>query len=115
MQRELAARNVPLRVAAVLGDDVAPSIDRLRREGSVKEMWTGEPLPEEILTANAYLGAFPIARALQLGADIVVTGRCADSALALGPLIWGATAIWVLYRVIRGALRFKDRQSIPGV
>ncbi len=34
---------------------------------------------------------------------------------ALGPLIWGATAIWVLYRVIRGILLFKDNQPIPGV
>jgi uncharacterized membrane protein len=35
--------------------------------------------------------------------------------LALGPLIWGATAIWVLYRVIRGILLFKDSRPIPGV
>ncbi len=34
---------------------------------------------------------------------------------ALGPLIWGATAIWVLYRVIRGVLLFKDSRPIPGV
>lgn len=33
---------------------------------------------------------------------------------ALGPLIWAATAIWVLYRVIRGALYFKDQRPIPG-
>ena len=87
LQRELAARNVQLRVAAVLGDDVTPLIGGLREEGTITELWTGEPLPRNILTANAYLGAFPIARALDLGADIVVTGRCADSALALGPLI----------------------------
>lgn len=35
--------------------------------------------------------------------------------LALGPLIWAVTAIWVLYRVIRGILLFKDSQPIPGV
>jgi uncharacterized membrane protein len=35
--------------------------------------------------------------------------------LALGPLIWAVTAIWVLYRVIRGILLFKDHQPIPGV
>jgi uncharacterized membrane protein len=34
---------------------------------------------------------------------------------ALGPLIWGVTAIWVLYRVIRGILLFKDSRPIPGV
>jgi uncharacterized membrane protein len=35
--------------------------------------------------------------------------------LALGPLIWGATAIWVLYRVIRGALLFKDSKPVSGM
>ena len=87
IERELAARNVKLRVAAVLGDDVVPLLPALAAEGRVREMATGEPLPPQVLTANAYLGAFPIARALALGADIVVTGRCADSALALGPLV----------------------------
>ena len=50
-------------------------------------MDSAEQPPEKILSANAYLGAFPIARALDAGADVVVTGRCVDSALALGPLI----------------------------
>ncbi len=87
LERELAARGVKLRVAAVLGDDVVPHLGALALEGSVREMATGETLPAQALTANAYLGGFPIAKALALGADIVVTGRCADSALALGPLI----------------------------
>ncbi len=50
-------------------------------------MATGAPLPEKLLSVNAYLGGFPIAAALAAGADIVVTGRCVDSALVLGPLI----------------------------
>jgi hypothetical protein len=82
----LAAQGLNLRVAAVVGDDVAPLVDSLRDEG-VKEIQSGAPLPKTVVTANAYIGAFPIARALAEGADIVVTGRAADSALALGPLI----------------------------
>ncbi|MES3000050.1 MAG: acyclic terpene utilization AtuA family protein [Pseudomonadota bacterium] len=93
IERELAAQRVNLRVAAVLGDDAMGNLGHLR-EMDVREIATGQPIPE-LITASAYLGAFPIARALAEGADIVVTGRCADSALALGPLIhefgWTAT------------------------
>lgn len=85
IEAELARRGVKLRVAAVVGDDAMPFLDELRQQGVV-EMATGQPIPQ-LLTASAYLGAFPIAQALAEGADIVVTGRCADSALALGPLI----------------------------
>ena len=53
----------------------------------ITDMESGGPLPAHVLSANAYLGAFPIATALAAGADIVITGRCADSALALAPLI----------------------------
>jgi hypothetical protein len=84
--KELAAQGVALRVAAVVGDDILPQVDELRSEG-VREIQSGAPLPAKIVTANAYIGAFPIAAALAAGADIVVTGRAADSALALGPLI----------------------------
>jgi hypothetical protein len=50
-------------------------------------MSSGAPLPEKFASVNAYLGAFPIAAALDAGADIVLTGRCVDSAVVLGPLI----------------------------
>lgn len=80
------AQGVRLKVAAVEGDDLLPMVDALRQQG-VREWVSGEPLPQRLLTANAYLGALPIAAALAAGADIVITGRCADSALALGVLM----------------------------
>lgn len=86
LEAACAAAGVPLRIAAVEGDDVLPLLEELRGEG-VREWVSGEPLPRQLLTANAYLGALPIAAALDAGADIVITGRCADSALALGILM----------------------------
>src|ERR1700690_2025077 len=90
--RELS---LDLRIAAVTGDDVLPLVDGLRAAGT-REAVSGAPLPPQLLTANAYLGALPIQAALDGGADIVVTGRCADSALALGILMhefrWSADA-----------------------
>src|SRR4051812_31882198 len=77
---------VPLRVAAVTGDDLLPQLERLHAAGA-KDMFTGEPLPAKPMTINAYLGARPIAAALAAGADIVVTGRSVDSASTLGPLL----------------------------
>ena len=80
-----AELGLSLKVAVVEGDDVLPYLDRLR--ATVREASTAEPLPAKLLTANAYLGALPIAAALDRGADVVITGRCADSALALGILM----------------------------
>lgn len=81
-----ADAGVPLSVAYVTGDDVSGLLDELRAQDA-RDMFTGEPLPSSVMTANAYLGARPIAAALAAGADIVVTGRCADSAVVLGPLM----------------------------
>ena len=75
-----------LTVAAVSGDDLLARADELRAAG-VSELDSGAPLPAAPWSINAYLGAAPIAAALAAGADIVVTGRCVDSALALGPLM----------------------------
>jgi hypothetical protein len=50
-------------------------------------MDTGAELPARTVSMNAYLGGFPIARALAEGADVVITGRCVDSAVTLGALI----------------------------
>jgi len=76
-----------LRIACVEGDDLRPKLEVLR-SGGYRDMFTGAAFPQgRIISANAYLGAFQIAAALERGADLVITGRVVDSALALGPLI----------------------------
>jgi hypothetical protein len=82
----ISGLDLSLTVAMVEGDDVMPLIDKLRAE-DLREAVSGERLPTRLLTANAYLGALPIKAAFEAGADIVITGRCADSALALGILM----------------------------
>ncbi len=91
-------RHAPgFKVAVVLGDDVLDRIDGLLASGhAMKDMDTGEPLStirSRILSANAYIGAFPLAEALATGADVVIAGRSTDTALALAPMIhtfgWG--------------------------
>ena len=77
---------VDLKIAIVFGDDLINDLDELKKL-DIKEIDTKEPLPENILSVNAYLGAPGIAAALKEGADIVVTGRCVDSAMVLGPLM----------------------------
>ena len=79
-----AEQGVDVKIACVEGDDLLPQVESLR---DAKEMFSGAAMPETIVSINAYLGALPIARALAAGADIVITGRCADSSMALGPLI----------------------------
>jgi len=84
----ISEQGLDLRVACVVGDDLLDSKERLQAAG-VSEMFSGESFPplDKLQSINAYLGAFPIARALELGADIVVTGRCVDSAVTLGACI----------------------------
>ena len=53
----------------------------------MRELQSGEALPARVVTANAYLGALPIKAALDAGAQIVITGRCVDSAVTLGVLM----------------------------
>ncbi|MEI7875873.1 MAG: acyclic terpene utilization AtuA family protein [Alphaproteobacteria bacterium] len=84
------AAGVKLKVAVVLGDDILPRAEELRAAG-LREMDTGAELPSKIVSMNAYLGGFPIARALAEGADVVITGRCVDSAVTLGALIHAFT------------------------
>jgi hypothetical protein len=93
IQRAASELGFAPKIAYVEGDDLRSREAELRAAG-YKDMFSGAPFPDKPATSiNAYLGGFPIARALDKGADIVVTGRVVDSALALGPLIhefgWG--------------------------
>src|SRR6201988_2131590 len=75
-----------LKVAAIIGDDVldackASDFPIMEFDGTIKQ------LGNKLLSANAYLGAEPMAQALAAGADIVITGRASDPALFLAPMI----------------------------
>jgi len=89
--REVLRLAPGLKVAVVLGDDVFGRIDEFLAKGyEMRDMDTGQPLEtirERILSANAYIGAFPLAEALATGADVVVAGRSTDTALTLAPMI----------------------------
>ncbi|RIX73544.1 acyclic terpene utilization AtuA family protein [Acidovorax cavernicola] len=83
-----AEQGVALKIAVVSGDDVSPLLPELRQsQPPVRELQSGAPLPERVLSANAYLGARPIQAALDAGAQVVITGRCVDSAVTLGVLM----------------------------
>jgi len=83
-----------MRVAFIEGDDCLALLTN-GSVGDVRDFYSAEAMPSSIDSANAYLGALPIAKALALGADIVITGRIVDSATTLGVLIhsfgWSAT------------------------
>ena len=89
--QELARRQgVSVRVASVSGDDITARVPDLTAAGNeFVNLDTGEPLPPDaaLVTANAYLGARPIADALAAGAQVVVTGRVTDASLTVGPAL----------------------------
>jgi hypothetical protein len=85
--RKLAAeQGVALKVAVVEGDDLMPRLGAIR-DANVRDLHDGRALPARLLSANAYFGAWPIVQALAQGAQVVITGRCVDSALPLAALI----------------------------
>jgi hypothetical protein len=88
--RDLAARlGITANVAHVEGDDLMPSLGSLSEH--LTHLDTGAPLSSAAnppVSANAYLGAWPIVEALHGGADVVVTGRVTDAALVCGPAAW---------------------------
>ena len=70
---EQLADKYDLKVAVVEGDNLMPQLKELC-EADIRDMTYNMPLPERVLAMNAYLGAFPIAAALDGGTDVVITG-----------------------------------------
>jgi len=81
-----AELGLTLKVGVVLGDDLGAMAAQFRASG-VTEMFSGAAFPQRVASVNAYLGALPIAAALGAGCDVVITGRCVDSAVTLGVLM----------------------------
>lgn len=81
-----------LKVGIVEGDDLLARLPDLVAAGHpLANMDSGEPISsvlDRVTSANAYLGARPVAEALGQGAQIVLCGRVTDTALALGPLVF---------------------------
>jgi hypothetical protein len=94
-------------LAVVSGDDVLGRIAPWSREGvDLSHLETGEPIAavaDRLVCANAYLGALPIAEALEEDARIVITGRVADASLTLGPAVAAFGWDWEDYPRLAGA------------
>jgi hypothetical protein len=87
----LVTKGLKARIAVVTGDDVLPALKTPELQMRFTHLFGGHPLDDatrdRLVFGNAYLGARPIVQALQQGADIVLTGRVADAALFLAPLV----------------------------
>lgn len=83
-----AEQQLDATVATVSGDDFRDRTDEFG-DSHLQHAYSDEPLPDDadIVSANAYFGGFPVAEALDQGADVVITGRVIDAALIMGPLI----------------------------
>jgi hypothetical protein len=91
LARELGI-SARVKVAIVSGDDLYPNLDQLLSSGEpLINMDTGQALAEirpRVLSANAYIGAGGIVQALERGANVIITGRVADAAVTLAPMMF---------------------------
>lgn len=93
-------------IAVVLGDNVLERLKSGRDNPLFRNLDRGTPLQAietNLTTATAYLGAVPIAEALSKGGDLVITGRCADPSLTVGPCVFHYRWDWNNYRQLAGA------------
>ena len=89
LREKIAEQGLSLKVAVIEGDNLLPNIDSIF-DLNPTEMFSGNKFPDKakIGSINAYFGAQPIVKALEKGADIVVTGRCVDSAVTLAACMY---------------------------
>jgi Acyclic terpene utilisation family protein AtuA len=94
-------------IAVVSGDDLLKRLAELKSAGcDFKNLETGQPLAElrsPVVSANAYLGALPIAEALTKGGRIVIAGRVADASLTVGPAMHEFKRPWDDWNFLAGA------------
>ena len=84
---EATKLGIELKIAVVDGDSLSSRSEDYIKE-DIREMESGASFPKDNLSINAYLGAPGIVCALEQNADIVITGRCVDSAMVLAPLMF---------------------------
>ena len=87
---EKISTELNIKVACIEGDDILSDFENLRKNVKPFDVENEqEDIPnEKFISANAYLGAFSIVEALKNGAQVIITGRCADSSIVLAPLIY---------------------------
>ncbi|WP_027365024.1 acyclic terpene utilization AtuA family protein [Desulfotruncus alcoholivorax] len=87
-----------LKIAVITGDDVLPKLAELREKGvDLSDMESGgdiSTIKDRIVFANAYLGAKPMVEALEMGADVIITGRTSDPAQFLAPMVYELGWSW---------------------
>ena len=88
----LKEMSIDLKVAYIDGDDLMPRLEELKDQGetfvNIDKYTNLDSTEHNLLTANAYLGAWGIKEALDEGADIVVCPRVTDAAVVIGPAAW---------------------------
>ncbi len=106
LAKVVAESGLDLVIAIVEGDNLTSTFQsNQQQKTNIVDMYSGQALPDHLTSINAYLGAPSITAALASGADIVITGRVVDSAVALGPLVHEFGWSWQDYdRLAQGSL-----------
>ena len=76
-----------LKIACVTGDDITDELDKYENEKVLEDGTLLKKKKDVLISANVYMGAEGITKALEEGANLVITGRVSDPALTIGPLV----------------------------